>query len=317
MVNKRVERRTLKKRKRKKWILITALLLVLGVVTYTTYEYIAGKEAAEDQVGKSETNSKYEDEFQGVDDDLGKTNVLLLGVDSRGEENSRTDTIMIGQYDPDKETAKLVSIMRDSYVNIPGHGYNKINHAFFLGGPELLRQTIQQNFGINVEYYAIIDFNGFTQVVDTVAPEGVEIEVEKYMSHNIDVELQPGVQRLNGKELLGYARFRHDRDGDFARVERQQKVIKLLKDEMISFAGLFKLPRVVGTLEPYIDTNMKTGTILSLGKDFLLNPVDNIETLRIPIRETAWDSTYSHAGDVLEFNEAENRAEIKSFLNVE
>ena len=92
--------------------------------------------------------------------------------------------------------------MRDSYVHIPDHGHNKINHAFFLGGPELLRQTIQTNFGIDIEYYAIVDFQGFIQAVDTIAPDGIEIEVEKYMDYRIDVVLHPGLQKLNGKELL-------------------------------------------------------------------------------------------------------------------
>jgi polyisoprenyl-teichoic acid--peptidoglycan teichoic acid transferase len=308
------------KRKRKKrwWVFYSIVIIILSVITYTIYEYNAGKKAALENLDRTDEqiqiSKEYEDEFQGVEDGLEKTNVLILGVDSRGEENSRTDTIMIGQYDPDKHTAKLVSIMRDSYVNIPGYGYNRINAAFFYGGPELLRQTIQQTFGIDIEYYAIVDFQGFVHVVDTVAPDGIEVDVEKYMDHNIDVVLQPGVQKLNGKELLGYARFRHDRDGDFGRIERQQKVMRLLKDEIVSFTGVLKLPRMVGTIQPYIDTNMKTSKIISLGKDFILNPAE-IETLSIPVRDLAWDSTIDNLGMVLEFDEAEQKNIIQDFLN--
>ncbi|MBB6453036.1 LCP family protein required for cell wall assembly [Salirhabdus euzebyi] len=316
MEDNRINRKKTKKRRKRKIILSVSILFLLSLIAYVTYEYMAGKSSALDQQGENnnETNIEYKENFQGEEDSFGKTNVLILGVDSRGEENSRTDTIMIGQYDPDKESGKLASIMRDTYVNIPGYGYNKINNAFFFGGPELLRQTIKENFGISVEYYAIVDFQGFVQVVDTIAPDGIEIEVEKYMSKNIDVVLQPGLQALNGEELLGYARFRADSDNDFGRVARQQKVMSKLKDEMLSFAGLLKLPRVVGTLQPYIDTNMKTGTMISLGKDFVLNPVDDIETMRIPVDGTFWDETYEHAGAVLAIDEAKNKEALQEFL---
>ncbi len=315
----RVSRKQRKKKSKKKWILYSILLFALVIVSYSIYEYNAGKKAAMEKLDLTEEQKrlqdKYENEFKGVEDDLGKTNILLLGSDSRGGADARTDTIMIGQYDPDKNTAKLVSIMRDSYVNIPGFGYNKINAAFNFGGPELLRQTIKKNFGIDVEYYAIVDFQGFTHVVDTIAPDGIEIEVEKHMSEKIDVVLEPGLQRLSGEELLGYARFRSDRDGDFGRIQRQQKVMKVLKDEIVSFTGVIKLPRVVGTIQPYITTNMKTSTIISLGSDFLLSPPDDIETLSIPVREETWDSTISGVGAVLEFDEAQQRQHIQEFLN--
>ncbi|MCP8615569.1 LCP family protein [Salirhabdus salicampi] len=315
------QRRLLRKRRRRKqrrnFTILFFCLFVIGTISYSLYEYYAGKSSASDH--KSEEQQKqseeYEDEFQGETDITGKTNVLILGVDSRDEEKARTDTIMIGQYDTEQETAKIVSIMRDTYVYIPGYGYNKINSAFFHGGPELLRQTLKANFDINVEYYAIVDFQGFIQVVDTIAPKGIEIDVEKYMSENLDVELFPGLQRLNGKELLDYARFRQDHENDFGRVRRQQQVIGALKDEFLSIAGVMKLPRVVGTIQPYVDTNMKTTKILSIGKEFVLNPVGDIESLRIPIDGTFWDETYEHAGAVLAINEEENRKALQQFLN--
>ncbi len=314
----RVARKRQKKKFKKRWILYSFMILMASVIAYSVYEYNAGKKAALEKLEltdeQKELSKEYMEDFKGVDDGLKRTNVLILGVDSRGEARSRTDTIMIGQYDPEKETAKLVSIMRDSYVNIPGYGYNKINSAFVYGGPELLRQTIKQNFGIDVEYYAIVDFQGFVHVVDTIAPDGVELEVEKYMSKNIDVVLQPGLQKLNGEELLGYARFRADKDGDWARIQRQQKVMKVLKDEVVSFAGVMKLPRIVGTIQPYIDTNMKTSTIISLGSDFLLHPAD-IETYSIPVREESWDSSIPGIGSVIEFDEAQQRQNIQTFLN--
>ncbi len=88
----------------------------------------------------------------GVKDENGRINILLLGVDSRGEEKSRTDSMMIAQVDPKTNETKIVSLMRDMYVQIPGYKGYKLNTAFYLGGPELLRQTIKENFGIDVQY---------------------------------------------------------------------------------------------------------------------------------------------------------------------
>lgn len=246
---------------------------------------------------------------------MGKVNILLLGVDSRGEEKSRTDTIMIAQYDSEKQTAKIVSLMRDIYVEIPDHKNYKINTAYFLGGPELLRQTIKRNFDIDIHYYAVIDFKGFESVIDTLAPHGIEMNVEKKMSKNIGVVLQPGLQDLNGKQLLGYSRFRDDAQGDFGRVNRQQKVLNALKDKIISVNGVAKLPKLVGTIQPYIDTNLEGIDRLAILKDFFLNPPDNIETLRIPVDKSYTPGSYEHAGSVLEIDFEKNKQAIDQFLN--
>lgn len=224
---------------------------------------------------------------------------------------------MIGQYDVEHDRAKLVSIMRDTYVQIPGHGNNKINAAFAIGGPELLRKTIKQNFDIDLNYYAIVNFKGFENIVDTISPDGIEVDVEKrmrYSTSDVDIDLYPGVQKLNGSELLDYARFRSDAESDFGRVRRQQQVMSALKDEVLSFTSLMKLPRAIGTLQPYIDTNMKTSKILSVSSEFFLNTPDTIETMRIPMDDTWTDPTYSHAGMVLEIDLEKNKEALNEFL---
>jgi polyisoprenyl-teichoic acid--peptidoglycan teichoic acid transferase len=298
------------KKKSKLFKFLTVLLVLFVMVTgYGVYQYYQGlKSAGDSQIDQADID------FNGAKIEE-KVNVLLLGVDSRGEEKSRTDTIMIAQYDPKNNTSKLVSVMRDIYVEIPGYKNNKINTAYFHGGAELLRQTIKQNFDIDIHYYALVDFQGFEKVVDALAPNGVEIDVEKKMSYRIGVVLEPGLQKLNGKELLGYARFRHDAQGDFARVERQQKVISALKDEMISFYGVTRLPKMIGTVQPFIVTNLNGLDRMSLITDFLLNPPDDIETLRIPIEGSYWDESYRHAGSVLELDMEKNKQALQQFLN--
>lgn len=302
-----------KKKKKKKIVRGFFLLLVLtfGFVGYVVYQYYTGLQAA----GEGFDNNGVSD-FDGAKvDEQGRINVLLLGVDSRGEEKSRTDTIMIAQYDPKQGTAKLVSVMRDTYVEIPGYKNYKINTAYFLGGPELLRKTLEENLGVDLHYYALVDFKGFQQVVDTLAPNGIEIDVEQSMSKNIGVSLEPGVQMLDGAELLGYARYRADAKGDFGRVERQQEVINALKDELISVNGVTKLPKLIGTVQPYIETNVDGTEVLGILKDFILNTPEDIETMTIPIEGSYTNESYSHAGSVLEIDMEENKAALDEFLN--
>ncbi|WP_257351883.1 LCP family protein [Pseudalkalibacillus decolorationis] len=308
----RIDRRQKKSGKRKflKRSLLIISVLFLSLVGYVVWQYFSGLNQASPSKAL-ETDYEFNAPEQKVE---GVYNVLLLGVDARQEDQrSRTDTIMIAQYDTDKEEAKLVSIMRDSYVEIPGYGMNKINAAFFHGGPELLRKTIKENFGVDIHYYAIVDFKGFEEIVDTIAPDGIEIDVEKRMSHNIGVVLEPGLQKLNGEELLGYARFRHDARGDYARVERQQKVISKVKEEFTSLYGVSKLPKVIGTVQPYIDTNMKTLTAIGIAKDIMLNN-GNIETMKIPVENGFTEANLPSAGSILQLDFEENSQALQEFL---
>ena len=151
-----------KKRKKRKSTSIVLVLLVLFGATagYAYYQYKQGVNQSLEKINNKENNVNEEVyAFEGKKDQYGATNILLLGSDAReGEEASRADTIMIAHYNEDKGTYKLTSIMRDIYVNIPGEGKHKINSAFMRGGPELMRKTIKENFDIDLQYYAIVDF---------------------------------------------------------------------------------------------------------------------------------------------------------------
>lgn len=308
----RSERYVKKKRKKRRWsaVLFVIFLLFGAVVSYSYFQYQEGLQSSEEEVG----DTKEKHEFNGDRDENGATNILVLGSDARADERSRADTIMIASYNPDKGTYKLISIMRDTYVSIPDHGKNKINTAFAFGGPELLRQTIKENFDIDLQYYSIVDFQGFVRLVDTAFPEGVEVDVEKRMSENIDVTIEPGVQKLDGEHLLGYVRFRHDAVGDFGRVERQQKVIKEMGKQLASFQTLPKLPKLVGVVTPYINTNMDTGDILFMARGFLSKESRAIDTLRVPIENSYSDERVSGAGAVLAIDLEANTQALKEFL---
>lgn len=308
----RYERQQKKKKRKWKVFLFVILVSVVGAFSYSYFQYNQGVSQSLEKI-EEKTIVQEEYEFNGEKDQYGGTNILLLGSDSRGEENSRADTIMIARYQPDNGAYKLISIMRDTYVEIPGHGQNRINTAFALGGPELLRETIKENFEIDIKYYAIVDFEGFIQLVDEAFPTGVEINVEKKMSHNIGVTIEPGLQRLDGEHLLGYVRFRHDAVGDFGRVQRQQEVVKEIGKQLTSIQTIPKLPKLIGVVTPFINTNMDTGDMLYIGKDFLSKENRNIDSLRVPV-DGAWDDADVNGADVLAIDLEKNREVIHEFL---
>ncbi|EDL66231.1 LCP family protein [Bacillus sp. SG-1] len=310
-MNSRLEHKRKKKRRGLR-IVLFLLLMITGLVGYAAVQFYQGTQLAS---GESNTPKEENYTFNGVKDKNGRINVLLLGVDSRGEEQSRSDTMMIAQVDPKTNETKIVSFMRDMYVEIPGYQNYKLNTAFFLGGPDLLRQTLKHNFGVDVQYYMIVDFKGFEQSIDVLAPNGIEIDVEKAMSENIGVSLEPGLQNLNGKELLGYARFRADAEGDHGRVNRQQEVIAAVKEEALSLGSVTKLPKMIGAAQPYIETNMTKLDQIGLVKDILLGNNSEIEKLTIPVKDSYTDGYYQHAGAVLEVDFATNSAELQEFLN--
>ncbi|WP_241655936.1 LCP family protein [Halobacillus litoralis] len=331
MSQKRSVRKLQKKRRKRKVFIALYCLFFLIVLGYAGYEYLLGKhQAMNNQASAEESGSSieasaspYKDSFQGKDNGDSRMMVLLLGIDQRGTELARTDTIMLAEYDPESESTKIASLMRDTYVNIPDHGYNKLNAAFALGGPELLRETIAENFGIEAEYYSIIDFKGFTHIIDTLSPDGIEMNIEKDMHYvsgggDTNIDLKEGNHTLDGEELLGYVRFRGDARGDFARVERQQKVIDILKDELVSFQGVLKAPRLIGTLQPYIDTNIGGSKILQLGKDLLMNPMEDVDMLSIPTTDNVWDERKAYPiGLVLNHDEEQTRNTLQLFFGNE
>ncbi|MGE6256518.1 LCP family protein [Heyndrickxia sporothermodurans] len=310
-MNSRSSNKKKRKVRKRRVFLFIVLILILGAAGYTVSQYYQGKREAGKGLDKTKNI-----EFHGKKDENGRINFLLLGIDKRkNETKSHTDTIMVAQYDPKNNKVKLISLMRDMFVEIPGYKKWKINTAYFLEGPELLRKTIQQNFGLDVQYYVMVDFKGFEKIVDTLAPDGIEIDVEKKMSKNIGVTLEPGVQHLNGKELLGYARFRHDAEGDFGRVARQQKVINALKSEVLSVNGITKAPKLFGTIQPFIQTNIGTGDSIALITKVLLNNPDKIETLTVPVKGSYTNGYSDYAGAVLEIDQEKNRQAIDAFLN--
>ncbi|WHY79982.1 LCP family protein [Neobacillus sp. WH10] len=306
--------RSKKNRKKVKWRRVFGALLLIGIFIVGLGQIFQYIEGTINTLNHPLEKAKGKQTFKGEKNKQGAINVLLLGSDSRGEKQSRTDTIMVAHYDPKSHKIKLISLMRDMMVSVPGHGQQKLNAAYSFGGPELLRETIKENFGLDLHYYAIVDFKGFEKVVDLLVPNGIEVDVPYEMSYGIDTPLEKGKQKLHGKELLGYVRFRHDRLSDFGRVQRQQEVISKLTEEAVSLNSVVKLPKLVDLINKYIDTNIDTSTLLTIGKDILTKKSSNIETFRLPEDGSFQNKRDENLGDVLEVDFDQNIEALNNFL---
>jgi LCP family protein required for cell wall assembly len=201
-----------------------------------------------------------------------RVNILLMGVDRRGmrpNELPRSDSMIVVSIDPVHKRFDLFSILRDTYVNIPGYGRSRVNAALGEGGPELAMQTVSDFTGLPIDRYVITDFEGFKQLVDAVG--GVELEVEKDMRYRdpsdkgvYDIDLKKGWQRLDGNKALQYVRFRHDAMSDYTRTERQRKFLTALAAEMKSGTTLLQLPSILKSITPYVETNISSLDMLKL-----------------------------------------------------
>ncbi|MER2090659.1 MAG: LCP family protein [Sporosarcina sp.] len=310
---KRSEQRKKKRKGLRNFLIVTTFVLLAGIV-YVVAQYNSGLSIGKEGLAKED--DMLADEFKGADPQFGEINVLLLGSDSRGDDDARSDALMIAHYNQTTHQMKLVSIMRDTYVDIPEHGKHKMNAAFTLGGPELVRKTIKENFDVDIHYYAIVDFTGFSKIVDVVAPDGIEVDIPYAMSHGIGMTLQPGKQVLHGEQLLGYVRFRHDIQSDFGRVERQQEALAKVKEQAVSVHSLMNLPKLLGVVEPFVTTNVDKRTLFTIGKGLLVGKSEKIETLRIPV-ENSFENKREAAGAVLSIDFEENKNALQQFLSTE
>lgn len=214
-------------------------------------------------------------------------NVMLFGEDNKGEDDhGRTDTMILMSVDNRHKKLKLTSFQRDTYVYIPGYGNDKINAAYTIGGPKLTIQTIEANFGIKIDRYAVVDFDSFIKIIDTLG--GIDMEVTKdeieYINYQMykngqakewsTIKDPAGVVHLNGQEALWYARNRgltKGEDGneigisgdDWDRTSRQRKLIEKVFNDMKS-ADLTQIISIVSSVGPMITTNLKKDEITAL-----------------------------------------------------
>lgn len=246
----------------RRWLHVA--LVALGVLIATTalsYYWFAG-------ASMPSPKRKQPAAQAGVLPNMGKVNIVVMGVDQRSDDVGRSDTLFLITLDTRTKETALLSIPRDTRVKIPGHGFDKINHAYANGGHALTQRTVEELIGAPVDYYVEIDFDGFKKIVDAVG--GVDIAVEKRMYYedpydNLVIDLQPGLQHLDGATAIKYVRYR-DEEGDLGRVERQQHFIRAMLDEVTSPGILVKLPAIISELDNAINTDLSVAEMIGLGK---------------------------------------------------
>lgn len=282
------------------------LILALGVAS-------ALAEETETQETQNDENVVYDPEeeidFQDDVDSLLEEkraqvgemrNLLLIGLDARpGEQTGRSDTMIIVTLDPDGNTIKLTSIMRDLYVEIPGYKNNRINAAYVFGGPELLMETIEVNFGIHIDSYIAVNFSMLGTLIDAIGGLTLTVENEYYMNRinavikednkvlGIDVNDQlltePGEQLMTGKQAQAYARYRYGTsDGDFGRTARQREVITKIFEKLSDMTVIELMSLVVDNAEN-IYTNISVSDLASFAPVLISMRDAQIEELRLPI----------------------------------
>lgn len=203
-------------------------------------------------------------------------NVLVMGIDrvpnakpgSKELFNGRSDTMLLLRVDPTDDSVKLLSIPRDTQVNIPNVGVTKINDANVRGGADLAATTVSSVLnGLVIDRYVRVDTAAFRELVDQLG--GVEVFVPEPMSYvdqtqKLKINLSPGLQTLNGDQAEQFARFRHDAYGDIGRVQRQQTLLKALLKRATSPTVIPRLPGLVVSMQKYIDTNLSLEELLAL-----------------------------------------------------
>lgn len=237
-------------------------------------------------------------------------NVLVLGFDARDGETDppRGDVFMLAQLDLVAKTLNVVSIPRDLWVTIPGYGEERINAAYPLGwranqpaaGVALVKRTVEQNFGLPIDYYITVNFQGFRQTVDAVG--GITVDVPYYLrdeaypteDYGVEtVEFFPGSQRMDGKTALKYARTRHA-DSDYGRRQRQEQLLLALFDQGRSVGIVARLPAVLRSFGGTVQTNFTFDQQLALGRVALAMSRDNIGLYSVD--ETMTSGWFTPAG---------------------
>lgn len=269
-----------KKTPRRKWWILIAVILLLILALPIGYVIYAINRTNYDNSKDNEIIIN--DEIIDTSSKTGYKNIAIFGLDSRTnalEKGTRSDTIMIANINNDTKKVNLVSIYRDTYVEVPNHGYTKINHAYAYGGYSLALSTINTNLDLNVKQYVSVNFHAVTKIVDLLG--GITLDITDselkwlngYIKENNRVNgtnvaglTQAGTQVVNGTQALAYARIRYTAGGDFKRAERQRIVVSKIF-EKAKTADIATLISIVNQMLPEVSTNLSTKEILSYAKD--------------------------------------------------
>ncbi len=260
--------------------LLTAVVVGVGALTFSAVQTL---NAVRREPGLLPSDRPSVDPAQLVAKPL---NFLLLGSDSRGQDRGRSDVMMLVHSDPSRAKLYLISLPRDLWVPIPGHGTNKINAAYAFGGAPLAVRTVQNLLGVTIDNVALTDFEGFFRLIDDVGGVTVFNEIP---SAKDGFDFPRGDITLTGASALAYVRDRYSLPrGDFDRAERQRLVVQAIVDKVASGKTLgdpAKLLAVIGRLSKSVtvDDSLTNGRILALVRELQITSGEDIEQLQVPV----------------------------------
>ena len=248
---------TPRRRKRKQSnplrLVLPLFVIILLAATGYAYHFLFGSITPDRQVSQADKGKILEGGSA--------VNILLMGIDHRANDVGRSDTLVLLTVDMKKDKAAILSIPRDTRVNIAGNGYDKINHTYAFGGHELTCSTVKELLGAPIDYYALLDTGAFVDVIDTLG--GVDITVERPMHYEdpwddnggLVIDFQPGRQHLDGQKSIEYVRYR-DEQGDLGRIGRQQNFARELISQTKVTELIAKLPALLKTADSAVVTNL-------------------------------------------------------------
>lgn len=278
------------------WILGVILVVILGAVggVYFYGNYLFNKlekvEIDKDDIGITE---EVEEKLSQYSDSI--INIALFGVDAVDGEAGRSDSIMIATIDTVHKKLKLTSIMRDSYVAIDGHGNDKLNHAYAFGGPQLAIKTLNENFDLNIEDFAAVNFETLPKIIDKLG--GIELDIDEeeleyvngYIAHlnNINGTSEPaiestGLQHVSGTQALAFCRIRYTSGGDYKRTERHREVLTKIFEKIETLPAT-SYPSLLLEVLPMVNTSLTYNEILDLGTEVLKLGDSSMELERFPL----------------------------------
>jgi len=313
------------KNRKKKIIIISVLaslaLIIGGVLIYFLLVY----NSIIDNINfvKPEKN-KYIDESELVmDKEI--TNILLIGSDTRVDDTSgsRSDTTILLSIDSKNKQFKLTSFLRDTYIEIPEHGSSKLNAAFSWGGPQLLKDTLEYNFKIKIDYFVTIDFESFKEIIDALG--GVDVEITDNEARYINSQdhmtqserdafpnqISGGMNHFNGAQALWYCRIRY-LDNDFNRTERQRKTLNAALDvaKKKNFNELVEIAKLGASKVTTDASKSIINKYVNQGIGFLKY---EIVGMQVPADGT-WSNEMTNAGDSLVLDLEANKEKLNSFI---
>lgn len=266
---------------KKKIIVVLSILLFIlvgGIVGTNLYvDSLLNKMDKKDKISEKDAGVKEETKKESKEQKI--VNVALLGIDNDGSAH-RADAMKIISLDLDDKAITISSIQRDNLVYIPGsvNRYDKLNHSYQYGGAELLLQTFNYNFDLDMTQYVAFDFDAVYQVVDMIG--GVNITLSDIEAICIGIKTGGGTYLLNGEQALGYARLRES-DSDYTRMQRQNNVIRAILSTMVS-KNPMELMNLVQEILPLIETNIPNSDIKSYVTKMVGFSMDNITQCQIP-----------------------------------